>query len=99
MFSFALTFFLSSQSICHVHQGEVAKERADHEHLTPCLKYCWETYRCTLDLLKNNARMDDLYQVGNRLATLFLFEFSWRRNQRDDITHSNSYPCLTFKCR
>ena len=43
--------------------GDDAKDRSDREILTPCLKYVWEVYRCALDLLRNNARLDELYQV------------------------------------
>jgi translation initiation factor 3 subunit A len=49
-----------------------SEQRSDRELLTPCLKYVWETFRCTLDLLKNNARMDDLYQVCIS-STFFVF--------------------------
>ena len=43
--------------------GEDAKERSDRELLTPCLKYQWESYRTSLDLLRHNSKVDELYQV------------------------------------
>ena len=50
--------------------GSEYKERADKEVMTPWVKFLWEAYRIALDTLRNNARLEILYQVSFKSSKL-----------------------------
>ena len=56
--------------------GEQSKDRTDRAIVTPWLKFLWETYRTVLEILKNNARLEVMYQSTALLAFLFCQKFA-----------------------
>ncbi|KAF8171060.1 hypothetical protein K438DRAFT_1982335 [Mycena galopus ATCC 62051] len=42
--------------------GNQSKDHTDRVLVTPWLKFLWESYRKTLETLKNNARLEAIYQ-------------------------------------
>lgn len=42
--------------------GDQNKDRTDRAVVTPWLKFLWESYRTVLETLKNNARLEAIYQ-------------------------------------
>lgn len=55
--------------------GEDADERSKRKILSPRLKYLWDSYRSVLDVLKNNAMMDNLYHDVVRSALAYCRNF------------------------
>ncbi len=55
--------------------GEDAKDRADREHVTPWLKFLWETYKTVLDILRTNQKLESLYHHTARHAFHFCIKY------------------------
>lgn len=56
--------------------GEQSKDRTDRAIVTPWLKFLWETYRTVLEILKNNARLEVMYQTTALQAFRFCLKYT-----------------------
>ena len=56
--------------------GEQTKDRTDRAIVTPWLKFLWETYRTVLDIFKNNARLEIMYQTTAHQAFQFCLKYA-----------------------
>lgn len=56
--------------------GEQSKDRTDRAIVTPWLKFLWETYRTVLDIFKNNARLEIMYQSTALQAFQFCHNYT-----------------------
>jgi translation initiation factor 3 subunit A len=56
--------------------GEQSKDRTDRAIVTPWLKFLWETYRTVLDIFKNNARLEVMYQTTAHQAFAFCSKYA-----------------------
>ncbi|KAK6361242.1 eukaryotic translation initiation factor 3 subunit A [Orbilia blumenaviensis] len=56
--------------------GEQTKDRTDRKYVTPWLKFLWETYRTILDILRNNARLEIMYQQTASQAFQFCLKYT-----------------------
>lgn len=56
--------------------GEQSRDRTDRAIVTPWLKFLWETYRTVLDIFKNNARLEVMYQTTAHQAFQFCHKYA-----------------------
>ncbi|KAL1311147.1 hypothetical protein AAFC00_001349 [Neodothiora populina] len=56
--------------------GEQSRDRTDRVIVTPWLKFLWETYRTVLDIFKNNARLEVMYQTTTHQAFQFCLRYA-----------------------
>lgn len=61
--------------------GEQSKDRTDRAVVTPWLKFLWETYRTVLDILRNNARLEIMYQS----TALQAFQFCQKYTRKTEF--------------
>ncbi|EAU83625.1 translation initiation factor eIF3a [Coprinopsis cinerea okayama7 len=55
--------------------GDQSKDRTDRAVVTPWLKFLWESYRTSLETLKNNARLETIYQQIAQQAFKFCLKY------------------------
>ncbi|KAK7204542.1 hypothetical protein BZA70DRAFT_281092 [Myxozyma melibiosi] len=55
---------------------EQTKDRTDRAVVTPWLKFLWEVYRTVLEILRNNARLEIMYQSTAIQAFQFCLKFT-----------------------
>ncbi|KAJ3763494.1 hypothetical protein EV360DRAFT_66195 [Lentinula raphanica] len=61
-------------SVSTTPSSTTTETRTSRTLLTPALKFLWETYRTSLETLKNNARLEPIYQSVAKKAFRFCLE-------------------------
>ena len=56
--------------------GDSSKDRKDRKEVVPWFRFLWETYRITLDILRNNSRLEALYAMTAIKAYNFCLKHS-----------------------
>ncbi|KRZ21452.1 Eukaryotic translation initiation factor 3 subunit A, partial [Trichinella pseudospiralis] len=62
--------------------GEGTLDRTDRSVLSPWLRFLWESYRHSLELLRNNTQLETLYHKVARLAFQFCLRYQRRAEFR-----------------
>lgn len=56
-------------------QPQDSREKTDREFVTPWLRFMWEAYKTALDIVKNNVRLEGLYQSVANSAFAFCLKY------------------------
>lgn len=71
---------LSFSLLLSVVSGAVQQDRMDRTVLSPWLRFLWDSYRNSLDLLRNNVYVEQLYHQIARQSFAFCAKYQ-RRNE------------------
>ncbi|KAF9016131.1 hypothetical protein BDZ89DRAFT_1094576 [Hymenopellis radicata] len=71
--------------------GDQNKDRTDRALVTPWLKFLWEAYRTSLETLKNNARLEGIYQQIAQSAFTFCLSYNRRVTLRLHLSNVTKY--------
>lgn len=62
--------------------GEDQKDRTDRGLVMPSIRFLWETYRTVVDVLRNNAKLEALYQQTAQQAFAFCLKYNRKMELR-----------------